>query len=128
MSKVPPGLPQAAANVVVVSDRGVWTLHCRDGGRVLANLVVNGGDLPWLNARVAPDEGLEDVLPLFAEELRLLDCIEENAKAWDQAYSAILATVTLRYPDGRDVPEFLLHIDGDEAWWRWSDEPFDEGS
>jgi hypothetical protein len=23
------------------------------------------------------------------------------------------------------VPEFLLHIDGTEAWWRWSDEPFE---
>ncbi|MBX6751337.1 MAG: hypothetical protein IRY85_17015 [Micromonosporaceae bacterium] len=32
----------------------------------------------------------------------------------------------LRNPEGRDVPEFLLHIDGDQAWWRWSDEPFDE--
>lgn len=79
-----------------------------------------------LNARVDPEEGLEDVLPLFAEELRLLDSIEENADAWDQAYGAVLATVTLRHPDGRDVPEFLLHIDGDEAWWRWSDESFDE--
>ena len=27
-------------------------------------------------------------------------------------------------PDGRPVPEFLLHVDGDDAWWRWSDEPF----
>jgi hypothetical protein len=32
--------------------------------------------------------------------------------------------VSLAYPDGRRVPEFLLHIDGLEAWWRWSDEPF----
>jgi hypothetical protein len=34
----------------------------------------------------------------------------------------------LTYPDGRDVPEYLLHIDGDEAWWRWSDEPFDKAA
>ncbi|MEV6847472.1 hypothetical protein [Actinoplanes sp. NPDC051411] len=34
--------------------------------------------------------------------------------------------VTLRYPEGNEVPEFLLHIQGDEAWWRWSDEPFDD--
>jgi hypothetical protein len=34
--------------------------------------------------------------------------------------------VTLWYPDGREVPEFLLHLDGSVAWWRWSDEHFDE--
>jgi hypothetical protein len=25
---------------------------------------------------------------------------------------------------GALVPEFLLHIDGEDAWWRWSDESF----
>ncbi len=44
------------------------------------------------------------------------------------AYNAIRTVVTLRYPEGHEVPEFLLHIDGDVAWWRWSDEPFDEDS
>jgi hypothetical protein len=28
----------------------------------------------------------------------------------------------MTFPDGRDVPEWLLHIDGDEAWWRWADD------
>ncbi|GIJ13108.1 hypothetical protein Van01_63220 [Micromonospora andamanensis] len=41
-------------------------------------------------------------------------------------YETVRNAVTLRYPDGQEVPEFLLHLDGDEAWWRWSDEPFDE--
>ncbi len=27
---------------------------------------------------------------------------------------------------GRSVPEFLLHIEGEDAWWRSSDEPFPE--
>jgi hypothetical protein len=31
--------------------------------------------------------------------------------------------VRLLAPDGRPVPELLLHIEGD-AWWRWSDKPF----
>ncbi len=33
--------------------------------------------------------------------------------------------MTLTSPDG-PVPEFLLHIEGEQAWFRWSDEPFDE--
>jgi hypothetical protein len=111
-----------------VSDHhdGAWTLHRRDDDGVLADLVVTGGDFPWLNARVDPREGLAGVRPLFAEELRLLDGIDEDVESWERAYEAVRNAVTLRYPDGQEVPEFHLHLDGNEAWWRWSDEPFDE--
>ncbi|GAB3936611.1 hypothetical protein GCM10027614_13400 [Micromonospora vulcania] len=71
---------------------------------------------------------LAEVRPLFAEELRLLDGIDEDVESWECAYDAVRNDVTLRYPNGQDVPEFLLHIEGDEAWWRWSDEPFDEAT
>ncbi|WP_247675084.1 hypothetical protein [Micromonospora sp. M51] len=80
----------------------------------------------WLNARVDRREGLAEVRTLFAKELRLLDGVDEDAESWERAYEAVRNTVTLRYPDGQEVPEFLLHIDGNEAWWRWSDEPFSE--
>jgi hypothetical protein len=119
----------AVASLVVVSySGGVWTLHRRDDGRIIADLAVTSADFPWLNARVDPRDGLEEVLPLFAEELFRLDRIDDDTESWEQAYNAIRTVVTLRYPEGQEVPEFLLHIDGDEAWWRWSDEPFDEDS
>ena len=103
-----------------------WKLH--RGDELLADLVVTDGDFPWLYARVRPHDGFEDVRPLFAEELRLLDDIENDSAAWETAYDAIRAIIILRYPAGGEVPEFLLHVDGDEAWWRWSDEPFDHES
>ena len=59
-----------------------------------------------------------------AEELLRLNRIDDDAESWEQAYDAVLAVVTLWNPQGHEVPEFLLHIDGREAWWRWSDEPF----
>ena len=102
----------------------IWTLQRRTDGQTIAGLVVVSGDFPWLNARVDPREGFEEFLPLFAEELTQLDRIDEDGAAWDRAYNAIRAAVTLRYPTGDEVPEFLLHVDGTEAWWRWSDEPF----
>jgi hypothetical protein len=127
---IPHSAPVAAStvgSVVTVSDHdNVWTLHRRADGEVLAELVVTGGDLPWLNARVDPRAGLKDVLPLFADELQLLDEIDENPERWERAYDAIQSSVTLRDPDGLEVPEFLLHLTSDHAWWRWSDEPFNE--
>ncbi|WP_428962730.1 hypothetical protein [Micromonospora fluostatini] len=44
----------------------------------------------------------------------------------EHAYQAIRAVVTMTYPDGRPVAEFMLGIEGDEASFRWHDEPFDE--
>jgi hypothetical protein len=41
-------------------------------------------------------------------------------------YGRIRATVRLVNPAGDDVPEFLLHIEGAVAWWRFSDEPFED--
>ena len=40
-----------------------WQLLRDD--RVFADLVVYGGDFPWLNARVFPKEGFEEIRPIF---------------------------------------------------------------
>ncbi|GLY02896.1 MULTISPECIES: hypothetical protein [Actinoplanes] len=112
-----------------MSDHGadVWTLHRRGDGRLLARLAVTDTDFPWLYARVeAGDDDLTPLRPLFADELHLLNDVGTDVPAWEQAYELIRDAVTLRSPEGVDVPEFLLHVEGDEAWWRWSDEPFDE--
>ncbi|MDF5756303.1 hypothetical protein [Spongiactinospora sp. TRM90649] len=38
----------------------------------------------------------------------------------------ITDALTLVREDGTPVAEFLLHIEGDDPWFRWSDEPFDD--
>jgi hypothetical protein len=101
-----------------------WTLHSHD--RLLAELVVTGSDFPWLYARVEPHDGWSAVQPLFAEELRGLDQIDDETASWEAAYDAVREAVVLRYPDGKEVPEFLLHVDGHEAWWRWAGGPFED--
>jgi hypothetical protein len=98
-----------------------WWLY--RGGELIAELEVTERDFPWLYARLHPRPGFEELRPLFAEEQRLAE--SEDDDAWQGAYDRVRAAVELRYPDGRAVPEFLLHVDGDDAWWRWSDEPFD---
>jgi hypothetical protein len=85
-----------------------WTLHGRD--RLLAELIITGSDFPWLYARLEPHDGWAEVQPLFAEELRLLDHIDDETASWEAAYDAVREAVVLRYPDGNEVPEFLLHV------------------
>ncbi|MDT0266804.1 hypothetical protein RM844_10920 [Streptomyces sp. DSM 44915] len=107
-----------------VDDR-VWRLRRRDDGEELARLVVTGGDMPWLHARVEALPGLAEFEPLFAEQERALEA--EDWEADDACYQRIRAALTLTFPDGRPVPEFLLHLHGDgTAGWRWHHEPFPE--
>jgi hypothetical protein len=98
----------------------VWRLM--QGEELPAELVVTGGDFPWLNARIRAMPGFEAVRPLF----------EEAPGAGAHRRRRLLASrlrphpraVSLHNPEGRPVPEFLLHVDGNDAWWRWSDESF----
>jgi hypothetical protein len=66
--------------------------------------------------------GFEQVRPLFANELRLPTHIDMDNAAGETVYAHIRQETSLIKPDGHLVPEFLLRIDGDDAWWRWSDE------
>jgi len=105
-------------------DGQAWRLM--QAGELLAELIVTGGDFPWLNARVRATPAFDSVRPLFAEELRALEDADDNPGPWQEAYDRIRGTVVLHDPEGHPVPEFLLHIDDQDAWWRWSDEPFAE--
>jgi hypothetical protein len=99
----------------------IWRLYRRE--ELIAELVVTGGNFPWLEARVEPRPGLEALRPLLDEEVALVD----DDERWTEVHLRLRRRLRLVDPDGREVPEFLLHIDGDEAWWRWSDESFNEG-
>jgi hypothetical protein len=46
----------------------------------------------------------------FDDEFRQLDLLDEDPESWDAAYCRIREAVRLLAPDGRPVPEFLLHI------------------
>jgi hypothetical protein len=96
------------------------------GAELIAEFVVTGGDFPWLNARVRAMPGFEEVRPLFEQELRAVEQIDDDVGSWQAAYDRIRSTVSLLHPEGHPVPEFLLHVDGEDAWWRWNDEPFTE--
>jgi hypothetical protein len=94
------------------------------GDEVLADLVVTDGDFPWLTGEVRPGAGFAEVRQIFDDESRWADVMDQEPEQWEAAYHRVRAAVSLVAPDGCPVPEFLLHIEGARAWWRWSDEPF----
>jgi hypothetical protein len=100
------------------------TWQLRQADTVIARFTVVDSDFPWLHARVEATPDFEQYRPLFDEELRALN--EEAWERFDAANQALRASVQLHYPDGRRVPEYILHVEGDVAWWRWADEPFDD--
>jgi len=65
----------------------VWRLV--RGDELLAKLVVTDADFPWLNARVRPAAEFAGVRPLFDDELRRLEYLDEEPEQWEAAYRSI---------------------------------------
>lgn len=98
----------------------VWSLF--RGRELLAEIVVADVDMPWSTGRVIARAGLAEFRPVFEREIALVDAPGElDYEAWERAYEPI-SELTLESPTG-PVGDFLLHIDGDEARFRWSDDP-----
>ncbi|MDX3098113.1 hypothetical protein PV703_24900 [Streptomyces sp. ME01-24h] len=111
---------------------GIWRLL--SDGEPVGVITVEEADFPWLSGRFTPGPAFARVRPLFARELALMQTAmtapaeeDEPWAAWEAAYEEVRRTVTLHSPSG-PVAEFLLHVEGDQAWFRWSEEPFDDDS
>ncbi|MGW0598771.1 hypothetical protein ACWD11_16675 [Streptomyces sp. NPDC002776] len=104
-------------------DGTVW--HIRSGDEPVGEIAIDDADFPWLSGRFTPGPGYASVRDLFARELALVARVDEEVEEWEAAYDEIRRRVSLSSPDG-PVAEFLLHIEGDRAWFRWSDEPLEE--
>ncbi|ELP68269.1 hypothetical protein ACKI1I_00050 [Streptomyces turgidiscabies] len=99
----------------------VWRLE-RDKV-LLGEIMIEDADFPWLSGRFVPEPAFAAVEPWFSETLALLDA--ERYDEFEDTYDRISRALTLVAPSG-PVAEFLLHIQGSQAWFRWSDEPFGE--
>lgn len=106
-----------------LSANAVWRLYSKD--REVARLIVTDVDFPWVHAVVEALPEFEDFRQLFAEQEQAIDA-GDDVQA-DLCYERIRAALSMTFPDGTIVPEFLLHIHHDgTAGWRWSDEPFEQ--
>ena len=100
----------------------VWRLHC--GDQEIARLTVTGTDMPWVYATVDALPGFERFRSVFAEQEQAI-----GKEDWDRAdacYEEIRSLLTMTFPDGRPVSEFMVHVHGDgRAGWRWHAQPFE---
>ncbi|QIJ66210.1 hypothetical protein [Streptomyces sp. JB150] len=107
----------------------IWQVRAGEGR--IGEILIYDADFPWLSGAFTPGPAYDDtVRDLFARELELVERLAEQDEdalvdAWEKVYDEIRRRVSLCSPDG-PVPDFLLHIEGDRAWFRWSDEPFEE--
>jgi hypothetical protein len=102
----------------------IWLVQ-RDE-ELVAELAVDRLDRPWLRGTVTRREGFAALAPLFAREAHLAATMGATA-GWWAAYRELRTQIRLIRPDGREVPEFILHIDRSQARWRCLD-PIPEDS
>ncbi|WP_435253278.1 hypothetical protein [Streptomyces tendae] len=107
--------------------RGAPDTGGREGtGAEIGEILIEDADFPWLSGRFRAGPAYGAVRDLFVRELALVerDGAEHRAE-WEAVSAEIERRVRLVSPDG-PVAEFLLHIEGDRAWFRWSGEPFEQ--
>ncbi|MFF4582805.1 hypothetical protein ACFY15_31165 [Streptomyces sp. NPDC001373] len=89
-----------------------------------SRLAIPGAVTAWLPHEEAAEAVGHSGTGELAESLALVEA--EEYERFDDAYDRIADTLSLVAPSG-PVAEFLLHISDDRAWFRWSDEPFEDG-
>jgi hypothetical protein len=99
-----------------------WEL--REGASVLGVITIDEQDFPWLSGRFAAEPGFARWAAVFAESSRLLDELADvddpaGWARWEALYDRISSALTLVAPS-EPVSDFLLHVDGSEASFRWT--------
>lgn len=89
--------------------------------QLLGELIGISDKFPCHQGVFRPAPAFEEVRPLFARELELLNA--DRMDEWEAVWTAIFDLgVKLRPASARDasedISEFILHLDGSEAWWR----------
>lgn len=103
------------------------------GNLELATITPTEHDFPWIYGTIARTEHFVIVADYFRRDLEAVRRVDDGEEseadydALDVSYEQLKADgVRLLAPEGEPVAEFLMHVDGDDAWFRYSDEPFDD--
>jgi len=76
-------------------------------------------DQPYFYCKFEPTEAFQPFKSFFDQELKLLN--EGNFEVWDEFYHQItnFNLMLVVGEGGEIIKDFLLHIENDEAWFRY---------
>jgi len=94
-------------------------LHLKRGEELLGVLHRCQPDFPWFMCSFEAGEGFSQVKQFFDEELELLE--SDEIDQWEIAYERInaLGLKLIDTETNQLIDEFILHIRGTEAWFRY---------
>lgn len=92
----------------------------KHGSAVLGTLQPYDSDFPWINCKFEPTASYASFKPLFDAERQDLEK-DADMNQWEKLYQKIVDLgVYLEAADNSEkIEEFLLHIEGDKAWFRY---------
>lgn len=99
-------------------------LQLKQGSAILGNLHLVKVDQPWFFCKFTPTADFREFEELFHREVTLLNTGFVN-KSQEEEWDAVVDTIdtlNLTLEDKNDkttIKDFLLHIDGSEAWFRY---------
>lgn len=100
-----------------------WMLVRRSDRHIVAKLRTRDTDFPWVICDFEPVPEFESYRALFEEQSKLMLLIDDDPEAGTAAYDEINRSLELtRGGDAKRITEFLMHIVGDQAHFRWIDE------
>ena len=94
------------------------------GQTLLGVLTVTSVNQPFFLCSFQPTDEFDQYRLLFEERLRLAESVDPDNEDWS-AVEVIheqiqgLGLSLKRMNDGAEIKEFLLHVRGDEAWFRY---------
>ncbi len=94
-----------------------WKLQL--GDEILGILTDGVSDMPLEFCEFAPNPSFAPYQALFEEELALLN--SDRMDLWERAYSEIESLRLVLKPfdlETEPITKFILHIDGNKAWFR----------
>ena len=94
----------------------IWLLA--RGERLVAEVELQAADDPWRHGHVVRREGFAGLAGPFEPEERPAAELPRSPLRWLLAYRRWRAEIRLIGPDGHEVPDFLLYIEGTRASWR----------
>jgi hypothetical protein len=97
-------------------------LHLIRGETLLGKLSIYEFDMPWVRAKFEPTPAFADAKPIFDREVALLDTGDEDGwQEWELAQDEIekMGLHLVETSNGTIITQFLLHIENNEAWFRY---------